>query len=340
MTARRIIVIGASASGISALKSVVAGLPGDLPAIVCVVVHVAPDSPGMMPRILANEGALAARYPDDAEELSPGRIYVAPPDHHLLVDPSGRSRLSRGAKENRFRPAIDPLFRSAAHAFGPRAIGVVLSGSLYDGAAGLWAVKHHGGVAVVQSPDDAVIPSMPLTALRYVEADHCAPARDIGPLLARLASVPITTPLPAGEARPMDVESQILLGETGAREEAWALGSSSPQACPECHGVLREIREGSLVRYRCHVGHAYTVDGLLTEVTREAARSLAKAQRAFEESARLLRDEAERALEAGDATTYERCLRKANSANGSADAVRALATAREPPRRETADEAR
>jgi two-component system, chemotaxis family, protein-glutamate methylesterase/glutaminase len=289
MTIHRIIAIGASAGGIQALKSIVARLPGDLPAIVCVVLHVASDSPGAMPGIITKAGPLAARHPVEAEALSPGRIYVAPPDHHLLVDPSGRCRLSRGAKENRFRPAIDPLLRSAAHACGPQVIGVVLSGALYDGTAGLWAVKRHGGVAVVQDPDDAAVPSMPLSALRNIAVDHCAPASEIGSLLTRLATAPVATRLLSGDARPMDLESHLLLREAGLGDEAWALGRPSPYVCPECHGILQEIGEGALVRYCCHVGHAYLADGLLAELTRRTAQSLARSMRAFQESAELLR---------------------------------------------------
>jgi two-component system chemotaxis response regulator CheB len=322
--AQRIITIGASSGGVPALQSIIQGLPRDLPAAVCVVVHIAPDSPGMMPRLISKGSTLRAKHAVDGEELAPGHIYVAPPDQHLLIEPSGQMRLARGPRENRFRPAVDPLFRSAAHAYGPRVVGVVLSGVLDDGTAGLWAVKDRGGVAIVQDPKEAIVPSMPLSALRHVEVDHCAPAFEIGPLLARLAADRITTSSEP-EGRPMDVESRILLGEVGPGEESWALGRPSSYACPECHGMLQSITEGKRVRFRCHVGHAYSADSLLSELTLEVGELLWSTQRAIEESAKLLQQEAERARKDGDAVLSEGYARKMKEAQDNATAVRALA---------------
>lgn len=328
MNEHRIVTIGASAGGVTALQSIIGALPSDLPAVICVVIHIAPDSPGAMPRLISKGGALRAIHPVDGEQLAAGRIYVAPPDHHLLLHPSGRIRLSRGPKENRFRPAVDPLFRSAAHAFGPRVIGVVLSGSLDDGTAGLWAVKRHGGVTVVQDPRDAAFPSMPQSALQHVEVDHCASASEIGSLLAHLAGDRITMS-PDPEVSKMDVESRLLLGEEDSADEAWALGSPSRYACPECHGMLQVIMEGTRVRYRCHVGHAYSADSLLSELTLKVRELLWTTQRAMEESAKLLQQEAERARLEEDAALYERYRRKMEETQGNARTVRALAMRQE-----------
>ncbi len=328
MDDHRIIAIGTSAGGVEALQHVVRALPADLPAAVLVVMHMGADSPGLLPAILGRLSALPVSHPVDGQQLVKGRIYVAPPDQHLLVEPPGRIRLSRGPKENRFRPAIDPLFRSAAHAFGPRVIGVVLTGALDDGTAGLWTIKRHGGVAVVQDPKDALVSSMPLSALRYVEVDHCLPLIEIGPLLARLAEEPLTVPLQP-EVRTMDIETKILLGEPMDPDQAWELGPPSHYACPECHGTLQEIQEGSLIRYRCHVGHAYSVDALLSELTRKASDALWNALRAIEETAKLLREEAEHARKEKDLTLCERFLQKTRAAQMNADAVRTVAMRQE-----------
>lgn len=188
MQRKDIIVIGTSAGGISALKELVSGLPRDLKAAVFVVLHVAPYSLGILPEILEREGPLPASNAIDWEKVEPGRIYVAPPDRHLQLEDSGHVRVTRGPRENRFRPAVDPLFRSAARAYGPRVIGVILTGWLDDGMAGLWAVKERGGTTVVQHPDDSFAPAMPLNAIRHVEVEHILALKEIGPLLARLTS--------------------------------------------------------------------------------------------------------------------------------------------------------
>src|SRR5687768_9810566 len=170
MRTKQVVVVGASAGGIEALRELVAGLPADFPAPVCIVLHTAPQAPGVLDSILSRSGPLPARNAADRDRLEPGRIYIAPPDCHLLVEP-GRTRVTKGPRENRFRPAIDPLFRSAAQVFGPGAIGVVLTGSLDDGTSGLDVIKRLGGTAVVQDPVDALYPSMPQSAIDHVEVD-------------------------------------------------------------------------------------------------------------------------------------------------------------------------
>lgn len=209
MTNPYLIVIGASAGGLETLRELVAGLPAEFPAPIAIVMHMAPESPGLLPEILTRAGRLTARTPRHGERLQTGRIYVAPPDYHLLVEP-GRLRLSKGPRENRFRPAIDPLFRSAAQVYGPRAIGVILSGNLDDGTAGLWAIRQLGGIAVVQSPEDALFPSMPDNALRHVRVDHVLPVAQIPALLSRLTADTLPAPEPAVMApHNLDLEVRI-----------------------------------------------------------------------------------------------------------------------------------
>jgi two-component system chemotaxis response regulator CheB len=190
MQRKDIIVIGTSTGGIDALQALVAELPRNLQAPIFVVLHVAPYSLGILPEILERAGPLPAANAKDWEQSKPGHIYVAPPDHHLLLDPSGYIRVTRGPRENRFRPAIDPLFRSAAQTYGARVIGIILTGWLDDGTAGLWAVKERGGTTVVQHPDDAFAPAMPLSAIKHVEVDHIVPMHEIAPLLVRLTNGP------------------------------------------------------------------------------------------------------------------------------------------------------
>ena len=183
------IVVGGSAGAVEALRILVEGLPSDLDASVLVVVHIPPSAPGHLVEILQRRSALPVCWARDGQALERGRVYVAPPDAHLVVD-DGHIRLTHAPRENHNRPAIDPLFRSAALAHGPRVIGVVLSGRLDDGTAGLWAVKERGGTTVVQDPDDAAHPDMPRNALAYTAADHVTPASALGPLLGRLALEP------------------------------------------------------------------------------------------------------------------------------------------------------
>jgi two-component system chemotaxis response regulator CheB len=195
-----IIVIGTSAGGLKALGAILGALPSDIDATVFIVQHLAADKPSILPKILTDIGSLPASHPSDGELIEKGRIYVAMPDYHLLVN-AGSMRVVRGPQENRFRPAIDALFRSAARGYGSRVVGVVLTGYLDDGTVGLQAVKKCGGVAIVQDPDEAEYPSMAKSALQYVKVDHCLRLAKIPDLLVRLSNEPAST-----DAHPVTAE--------------------------------------------------------------------------------------------------------------------------------------
>lgn len=287
-------VVGASAGGVEALAELFAGLPADVPASFFVVLHVPERGTSVLPEILGRRGPLPARHPADGAVIEPGRVYVAPPGQHLLVK-RGRVRLVRGPRENGARPAVDPLFRSAAAAYGPRVVGVVLSGTLDDGTSGLQAVKERGGTAVVQDPDEALYAGMPRSAMENVAVDHVLPLARIAPLLVRLAGTPVEEPKGGGEV-PDDIRDEIDAVEMDPRlvHADDHPGTPSGYTCPECHGALWEIQQGELVRYRCRVGHAYSVETLLSEQGTAMEAALWTALRALEERASLSRGMAER----------------------------------------------
>lgn len=311
MADRDIIVIGASSGGIEALRTLVSHLPEDFSATLFVVFHSGPDAPGILHEILSRSGPLEAISPRDNERFLPGKIYVAPPDRHMLLEPDVIC-LTRGPKENRFRPAIDPLFRSAAQIYGPRAIGVILTGGLDDGTAGLWALKKLGGVAVVQDPEDALVPSMPENALRYVSVDYCVPLIEIAPLLVRLTTTPVakgTFEMPEH----LDMEIRIAKQDPAIEYDIRNLWEKSSYTCPECHGVLLQYKQGDHERFRCHTGHAFTGDALLASVTESVEESLWTAIRNIEESVMLMRHLA-RHLKDTDPRSANDFLRKADEA--------------------------
>jgi two-component system, chemotaxis family, protein-glutamate methylesterase/glutaminase len=292
METRNIFVVGASAGGFEALRRLVAGLPRDWQASVFVVWHMSPDIRGVLPQVLSRADTLPAAHARDGEAIEPNRIYVAPPDHHLLVE-RGRVRVTRGPKENRFRPAVDPLFRSAAFAYGPRVVGVILSGALDDGTAGLWAVKQRGGVAVIQDPQDAEVPSMPENALREVAVDYAVPVAEMADLLVRLSREPVAENAEVvmpDETENEKTEIEIRIAAEGGAFESGIMkfGALTPYTCPECHGVLSALKDGGRTRFRCHTGHAFSADSLLTTITEHVEDSLYSAIRGVEESVMLL----------------------------------------------------
>jgi two-component system chemotaxis response regulator CheB len=290
MSNRDIVVIGGSAGALAALKLAVPALPPDLPAAVFVLIHIGAASHSVLPDLLSRAGSLPAQTARAGAAIAPGCIYVAPPDRHLLLD-RGRIALRRGPRENLARPAIDPLFRSAAAEFGSRVIGVLLSGMLYDGASGLRAIKRCGGIAVVQA--DAAYPEMPRHAIQATEVDYRVGAAELGALLVDLVGEP------AGRSPevPRDVlfEVRMAAGELAGIEAEERLGRLSPLTCPECGGSLWEIEDGPLLRHRCHVGHAYDGTMLLAEQAERIDRALWSALRAHEERAALLHRHAEHA---------------------------------------------
>jgi two-component system, chemotaxis family, protein-glutamate methylesterase/glutaminase len=289
MEARNIIVIGASAGGFEALQRLVSGLPKDLPASLFIVWHMAPDVRGVLPQVLNRAGTLYAAHPYDHEHIVPNRIYVAPPDRHLLVE-RGRVHVTRGPKENRFRPAIDPLFRSAAYAYGPRVIGVILSGALDDGTSGLWTVKHRGGLAIVQDPNEAEVPSMPENALREVAVDYCVPVAQMAALLTRLSKEEVRGAVEINMADDEQAKIEIGIAAEDSAFEAGVtkFGALSPYTCPECHGVLSQLQDGHRFSFRYHTGHAFSADTLLACVTETIEDSLYSTIRGIEESIMLL----------------------------------------------------
>jgi two-component system chemotaxis response regulator CheB len=316
------VVVGASAGGVEALIRLVGGLPAALPAAVFVVLHVPGNGTSVLPQILSRAGPLRATHAIDEEPIVRGHIYVAPPDHHLLVH-RGRVRVVRGPRENRHRPAVDPLFRTAARAYGERVIGVILSGTLDDGTAGLLAVKALGGIAVVQDPRDALFAGMPRSALDYVEVDHVLAAREIGPVLATLTHQPV-----AGGGMRMSGESatEAAMAELDpdATHQAERPGTPSPFSCPECGGVLWELGEEALTRFRCRTGHAFTADALMADQADVLESALWVGLRSLEEKAAMAERLVTRARDQGRPLMASRFETQVREAREQAEVIRRL----------------
>jgi two-component system chemotaxis response regulator CheB len=300
-----IIGIGASAGGLQPLKAVVAALPRDLPVSVLVVLHVAPAGTSVLPQILARATTMEVVAGEDGVELAPGRIVVARPDRHLLVH-DGSVRLSRGPRENGHRPAVDPLLRSMADVYGPRAAGVILSGARDDGTQGLAAIKRRGGVALVQDPEEAEYPAMPANAMAATAIDFALPAAQLGATLVELVGgnarrapgSPLATPSFGGEPAGLKI------------------------TCPDCGGVLTETDDGGVVHFRCHVGHAYSPANLLALHADGVERALWTAARSLVDRGALLRRLAERARVAGNTRSAEQFDATAEQADAEAAEIR------------------
>jgi two-component system chemotaxis response regulator CheB len=292
MPGHDIVVMGASAGGVETLERLLKGLPADLPTSIFIVVHIGPQSPGMLPSILTRAGKLPAVAGVDNTPIEPSHIYVAPPDCHLLLE-HDRVRVIRGPKENLHRPAIDPLFRSAAWSFGPRVVGVVLTGTLDDGASGLWAIKTCGGVTVVQDPADALFAEMPANALKAVDVDHCLRLEGIAPLLTNLAHEPVRKGRSWVAPEKIKTETLFAMMDKDITDMDM-LGKPSAFTCPSCRGTLWELQDGQLLRYRCHVGHAFAPESLLLEQAEAVEEALDSALVALEEKAAMLSRLAER----------------------------------------------
>jgi two-component system chemotaxis response regulator CheB len=293
---------------------------------VFVVVHTAPYVPSRLADVLRRAGPLDAVAATNGAPLELGKIVVAPPDEHLLIEP-GRVRLAHGPKENRARPAIDPLFRSAALHYGPRVLGVILSGALDDGTPGLWVVKDRGGIAIVQDPADALLPSMPTSALSNVAVDHVVPAHEIAPLLTTLVRVPVesrTIPVPLGDTNDLVREIAIATVDEDAHWNTERYGVPSRFGCPDCGGVLWTSNVDGPLMMRCEVGHGYSAAALAEEQTDAVERALWAAVRALEDKAELAALRAAGARDNGHDDVVRRLMVQREATHAHAAAIRAL----------------
>lgn len=322
MANRDIVVIGASAGGVEALMRLVSELPADLPAALFVTLHVPPGAPSALPGILSRKGPLPAINPRDGEPIEPGHIYVAPPDHHMLVK-QGCIRLSRGPRENSARPAVDPMFRTAARAYGARVVAVVLTGTLDDGTAGMMVVKGLGGTAVVQDPEDAPFRGMPASVLQHVAVDHVLPLAGIPDLLVRLTRETISGAGDTPVAEIPDITEVAMSGMNAQLPEPQE-GVHAGLSCPDCGGTLWEREEGGFVHYRCRVGHSFGEASLQAEQVGSLEAALWVALRALEENAALSRRMSERMTGRGSPALARRFEEQASDMHRKAEMIRTV----------------
>lgn len=301
----QVLVIGTSAGGLSALKKLVRQIPKDFPLPILVVRHVSPDATG---NVLLSElnklNSVECQHAETGSNLKPGNLFLAPSDHHFLIGENLKMLVTKGAHENRFRPAIDPLFRSAAVAFGPGVIGILLTGYLDDGTSGMKAIKKCGGICIVQDPDDAEYPDMPRNALNNVKIDYCLPIAEMGGLLYRI----IPRILQKRKPIPEDVSTEAKIAERVLSDLSSVnkLGDQVPFNCPGCWGVLWQVGKDSELRFRCHTGHAYSAASLLAEQTNKIEETMWTALRMFEENKNLLTEMARGKKGVGSQTALER----------------------------------
>jgi two-component system, chemotaxis family, protein-glutamate methylesterase/glutaminase len=312
ITGHDIVVVGASAGGVEALRTMVSRLPGNLPAAVFVVLHVPAIATSVLPAILRRAGDLEADHAVDGAEIERGRIYIAPPDHHLLIQP-GFMRVNRGPKENGYRPAIDPMFRTAAATYGSRVVGVILSGVLDDGTAGLAMVKTHGGHALVQDPASALYPMMPKSAIDAAEPDLVAAPEELADVVAQLAHEPAPATMAPTDDPLLDDENYIEI-DRAASDQPQA-GSPSGFICPDCGGALWEMEDTSgLLQFRCRTGHGYSIETLASGQTETVEYALWAALRALEERAAMARRMAGRLRGRGSKASATRFESQADAA--------------------------
>jgi len=318
---RDLVVVGASAGGVEALVALVAGLPADFLGTVLVALHIPARGHSALAQILDRSGPLSARQAVEGEVLEPGRVVVAPPDHHLIVY-DGRVTLSKGPQENGHRPAVDVLFRSAAAARGARVIAVVLSGALDDGAAGMVAVKLCGGVGICQDPRDALHPGMPRAAAQAADVDHVLPVDQMPELLTRLVADQVAATDPAPDLMQMEVAMANLDPDAMQRPER--PGTPAGLSCPDCNGAMFELHEGGLTRLRCRVGHAWSPESLVAQQSAAYETALWTALRTLEEKAALTLKLGNQAHQRGHRITAERFRMEAAEAHRSAELLREL----------------
>lgn len=324
---RDIIVVAASAGGLQPLRTMLSKLPADLPAAVLVVLHVPASGGRSLPRILDRSGPLPAAGAVDGERLQAGRVYVAPPDRHLLVI-KDTVRLSRGPRQNGVRPAADPLFRSAALYTGPRAIAVVLSGTLDDAALGSATVERHGGRVVVQDPGDADYASMPDNAIRATETAIVAPTADLAGRLIELVREEGELPSPDALQPDEELAAEISGLLAGTVETNTASRSHSSFTCPECGGPLYRATENHAETYDCLVGHRWAPQALADQQSQSVERALWLAIRSLDERGRLLAGMADAARGRGHTVSVRQFLKGAEEAQQSAATIREVASAR------------
>lgn len=297
MARSSIIVIGASAGGVAALRSLVAALPATLSAPVLVVLHIGAHQ-SELPALLKAAGPLPAKHAEDGEEILPGHIYVAPPDRHMIVA-DGQLRLLRGPKENCARPAIDPLFRSAAESYGSDAMGVILTGNLNDGALGLFEIKRCGGVAIVQDPNDAAHPEMPRSAAEHVTLDYCLPLAEMPKLLIKLVD------RKDGKEAVMPKPSSQLDGQEPQTINGQIFERPLTVTCPDCGGALRRFEVGSIVKFGCHIGHSYTAEIMASAQFEEMEKVMRAAVRFLNERAEFCLQMADHGGDSGSNASME-----------------------------------
>jgi two-component system, chemotaxis family, protein-glutamate methylesterase/glutaminase len=316
-----LVVIGASAGGLEALISIVKQLSPDFPATVLIVLHTPANGNTVLPRILERHAELPVSFAKDGERIIPGRIHVAPPDHHLIVSTHG-VRVLHGPRENGFRPAVDPLFRTAARAFGPQVVGVILSGALDDGTFGLNVIKQAGGLAIVQDPRDAIVPSMPQSALKHVDVDFVAAAAEIPAILSRLVAG--NRKVSDIMARKKEPEPQLPESPTEVATMQQMYGGASGLTCPECGGALWEIKDDRVTRYQCHTGHQFAPDSLQAEQRDAIDAALWTAVRVLEEHSDLKARMAHKAAAQGLGSVAEGFEHGARDAHAHAQQIRAV----------------
>ncbi|WP_158859150.1 chemotaxis protein CheB [Lunatibacter salilacus] len=301
----QVLVIGTSAGGLHALKNLISQLSKDFPLPVLIVRHISPDATG---RILLDElnklETLKCQHAISGKELKPGHLYLAPSDHHLLVGKNQKMLVTKGAHENRSRPAIDPLFRSAAVAFGAGVIGILLTGYLDDGTSGMKAIQKCGGICIVQDPEEAEYPDMPRNALNNVKVDYCLPISEMGTLLSTIIprNPQKSKPVPDDVLTEAKIAERVLSDLSAVNK----LGDQVPFNCPGCGGVLWKVGTDSDLRFRCHTGHAYTAAYLLAEQTSKIEETMWTALRMFEERKNLLTEMARGNKGVGSKSALER----------------------------------
>jgi two-component system chemotaxis response regulator CheB len=309
-----IIVVGASAGGVSALAQFVKRLPEDFDAAIFVVLHSSTLSPGLLPRILTDSGALNATYAIDGEEFKKGRIYIAPPDFHLLLDKGNHLVVRKGPKENLFRPSVDALFRSAAYLYGPRVIGIIMSGLLDDGTSGMWNIKRSGGLVILQDPMEAKYPSMPQSVMQHVDPDYVIPVSKMAEVLTELTKQEALEDFEHTKKEMEQLKMDIVLA---IHDHAYEIGILNAEklttfVCPDCQNALVSIQEGQMIPFRCHTGHAFTANTLLGSITTAVDEKLLQVIHSLEETTVLLNRIGDYFNKMGNAQTCKQFKDRAN----------------------------